>query len=54
METLGANSDDISVWELASLLLVSRFELCVLIRTNVAQFLVDIRAISLSSEEVNE
>jgi len=28
-ETFGVNSDDVSVWELAGLLLVSRFELCV-------------------------
>ena len=41
-ETFGANSDDVPVWELAGLLLVSRFELCVVIHTNVAQFLDDI------------
>ena len=37
-ETCGANRDDVSVWELIGLLLVSRFEL----HTNVAQFLCDI------------
>ena len=37
-ETFGANSDHVSVYELAGLLLVSRFELY----TNVAQFLGDI------------
>ena len=28
-ETFGVNSDEVSVWELVGLLLVSRFELCV-------------------------
>ena len=37
-------------WELAGLLLVSRFELCVVIHTNEAQFLGDIRAISFCAE----
>ena len=41
-ETFGANSDDVPVWELAGLLLVSRFELCVVIHTDAAQFLDDI------------
>ena len=36
-ETSGANSD-VAVWELASLLLVSRFELYAEIHTNEAQF----------------
>ena len=38
----GANSDDVSVWELARLLLGGRLELCVVVHTNVAQFLGDV------------
>ena len=36
------DSDDVSVWELAGLLLASRFELCVEIRASVARFIFDI------------
>ena len=45
METSSADRDDVSVWELVGLLRVdfrNRFQLCVVIQTNVPQFLDDI------------
>ena len=57
METFSADSDDGCVWELVSLLLVkfsSRFELCVVIQTNVAQFLYDIWNYLLSAVAVKQ
>ena len=45
-ETLGADRDDVSVWELVGLILVGtfrgQFELCVVVKRNVAKFLFDI------------
>ena len=45
METFSADRHDVSVWELVCLLRVNfrnRFQLCVVIQTNVTQFLDDI------------
>ena len=45
-ETFGADSDEVSVWELTGLLLVGfrrRFELRVVVHANVAQFLSSLR-----------
>ena len=45
-ETIGAERDDVSVWELVGLVLVvtsrDRFELCVVVKRHVAKFLFDI------------
>ena len=54
METSGANSDDVSVWELASLLLANRSELFIVVYTKIAQFSMISRSIFFSAETVNE